>query len=56
MILKDHRSIRIRNGEVTEIDDIIGVEDQFQILFNDHPVTDIVASRDQIPELGAALS
>jgi FdhD protein len=53
MILKDHRSIRIRNGEVTEIDDIIVVEDQFQILFNDHPVTDIVASHDQIPELGA---
>ena len=53
MILKDHRSIRIRNGEVTEIDDIIVVEDQFQILFNDHPVTDIVASSDQLPELGA---
>jgi len=53
MILKDHRSIRIRNGEVTEIDDIIVVEDQFQILFNDLPVTDIVASRDQLPELGA---
>lgn len=53
MILTDHRSIRIRNGEVTEIDDIIVVEDQFQILFNDLPVTDIVASRDQLPDLGA---
>ena len=53
MNLKDHHSIRIRNGEVTEIDDTIVVEDKFQIVFNDRPVTDIVASRDQLLELGA---
>jgi FdhD protein len=53
MNLKDHCSIRVRNGEVTEIDDTIVIEDRFLVLFNDSPVTDIVASRDQIPELGA---
>jgi FdhD protein len=53
MNLKDHRSIRVRNGEVTEIDDTIVIEDRFQVLFNDRPVTDIVASRDQLAELGA---
>jgi FdhD protein len=53
MNLKDHRSIRVRNGEVTEIDDTIVIEDRFQILFNDRLVTDIIASRDQLLELGA---
>jgi len=53
MNLKDHRSIRVRNGEVTEIDDTIVTEDRFQVLFNDRPVTDIIASRDQLLELGA---
>jgi FdhD protein len=53
MNLKDHRSIRVRNGEVTEIDDTIVIEDRFLVLFNDRPVTDIVASRDQLCELGA---
>ena len=53
MNLKTHHSIRVRNGEVTEIDDTIVIEDRFQILFNDRPVTDIVASRDQLSELGA---
>jgi len=53
MNLKDHRSTRVRNGEITEIDDTIVIEDRFQILFNDRPVTDIIASRDQLKELGA---
>ena len=53
MNLKDHRSIRVTIGEVTEIDDTIVIEDRFQILFNNRPVTDIIASRDQLKELGA---
>jgi FdhD protein len=53
MNLKDHRSTRVRNGEITEIDDTIVIEDRFQILFNNRPVTDIIASRDQLRELGA---
>ncbi|MDD1695541.1 MAG: formate dehydrogenase accessory sulfurtransferase FdhD [Methanoregula sp.] len=53
MKVTNHRSIRVRNGEVTEIDDTIVIEDRFQIFFNDRPVTDIVASSDQLSELGA---
>jgi FdhD protein len=53
MNLKDHRSTRVRNGEITEIEDTIVIEDRFRILFNNRPVTDIIASRDQLRELGA---
>lgn len=56
MNLKHHRSIRVKKGEVTEIDDTIVIEDRFQVLFNDRPVTDIVASRDQLLELGAGFA
>ncbi len=53
MNLNHHRGIQVRNGEITEIDDAIVIEDRFQILFNDYPVTDMIASRDQLLELGA---
>ena len=53
MNLNHHRGIRVRNGELSEITDAIVIEDWFRILFNDPPVTDMIASRDQILELGA---
>jgi len=53
MNLDYHRGIRVRNGEISEINDAIVIEDRFQILFNDCPVTEMIASRDQLRELGA---
>ena len=47
------RGIQVRNGEISEINDAIVIEDRFRILFNDCPVTDMIASRDQLMELGA---
>ena len=45
--------IQVRNGKAAEIDDAIVIEDRFRIFFNDRPVTDMIASRDQLKELGA---
>jgi FdhD protein len=53
MNLDYHRGIWVRNGEISEINDAIVIEDRFQILFNDCPVTEMIASRDQLRELGA---
>jgi FdhD protein len=53
MNLKHHHCIQVRNGDISEINDIIVAEDRFQILFNDFPVTDVIASRGQLLELGA---
>jgi FdhD protein len=53
MNLDHHLGIQVRNGEIAEITDAIVIEDRFRILFNDCPVTDMIASRDQLPELGA---
>jgi len=53
MNLDRHRGIQVRNGELSEIDDAIVIEDRFQILFNDSPVTEMLASRDHLLELGA---
>jgi FdhD protein len=36
-----------------ETDDAIVIEDRFELLLNDHPVTEMVGSRDQLRELGA---
>ena len=45
----DHRpGIQVRDGEISEIADAIVIEDRFRILFNDCPVTDMIASRDQL--------
>lgn len=53
MNLHSHRSIRVKGSEISEIDDTIVIEDQFSIFFNDCPVTNIIASNDQLRELGA---
>jgi FdhD protein len=48
-----HRSIRVTGGKAREIEDTVVVEDRFELLLNDRPVTAIIASRDQLRELGA---
>jgi FdhD protein len=53
MNLDHHRGIQVRDGEISEINDAIVIEDRFQILFNNCPVTEMIASRDQLIELGA---
>ena len=53
MPLHHHRGIQFRNGVPEEIDDAVVIEDRFRIFFNDYPIADMVASRDQLRELGA---
>jgi FdhD protein len=48
-----HRAVQVRNGVSEGIDDAVVIEDRFRIFFNDYPIADMVASRDQLRELGA---
>jgi FdhD protein len=52
-MIHTHRSIQVIAGVARDTDDAVVIEDRFELLLNDHPVTDIVASRDQLRELGA---
>ena len=47
------RGIQVKDGRAAVIDDSIVIEDRFRILLNNRPVTDMIASRDQLRELGA---
>ena len=53
MPLHHHRGIQFRNGVPEGIDDAVVIEDRFRIFFNDYPIADMIASRDQLKELGA---
>jgi len=53
MNLNHHRGIQVRNGELSEINDTIVIEERFRIFFNDCLVTEMIASHDQLQELGA---
>jgi FdhD protein len=53
MLLTHHKGIQVRKGVITEIDEATVIEDRFRIFFNDYPMTEMVASRDQLKELGA---
>lgn len=48
-----HPGIQVTGGVAQETDDRIVIEDRFALLLNDRPVTEMVASRDQLRELGA---
>ena len=52
-MLDHHRGIQVNGAEATEIDDEVVVEDRFQLVFNNKPVTEMIASRDMLRELGA---
>jgi len=48
-----HHGIQVIAGVAKETDDAIVIEDRFDLLLNDRPVATMVASRDQLRELGA---
>jgi len=52
-MISTHRSIQVIGGTARETDDAVVIEDRFELLLNDQPVTEMVASRDQLRELGA---
>ncbi len=52
-MLDHHRGIQVSGARAEEIDDAIVVEDRFQLIFNGRPVTEMIASRDMLRELGA---
>ena len=53
MDLDHHPGIQVMNGVRSEINDTIVIEDLFRILLNDCLVTEMIASREQLRELGA---
>jgi FdhD protein len=53
MALCLHRGLQVRSGIQEGIEDAITIEDRFRIFFNDYPIADMVASPDQLRELGA---
>ena len=52
-MIQTHHSIQVIAGQARETDDAVVIEDRFELLLNDQPVTVMVASRDQLRELGA---
>src|SRR5512138_1092014 len=52
-MIHTHRSIQVTAGQAREIEDSVVIEDRFELLLNDRPVTEMIASRDQLRELGA---
>jgi FdhD protein len=52
-MIYQHRCIQVIAGVVRETNDAVVIEDRFELLLNDKPVTEMVASRDQLRELGA---
>jgi FdhD protein len=53
MNLSHHPGIQVREGMAVEIDDSIAVESRFSLYLNDQLFTDMIASDDQLQELGA---
>jgi FdhD protein len=52
-MIQIHHSIQVVTGQARETDDAVVIEDRFELLLNDEPLTEMVASRDQLRELGA---
>jgi len=52
-MIHNHHAIQVTGGIPKETDDAVVIEDRFDLLLNDRPVTTMVASRDQLRELGA---
>lgn len=48
-----HHGIQFIDGTARATDDAVVIEDRFELLLNDQPVTGMVASRDMVRELGA---
>ncbi|OPX64903.1 MULTISPECIES: hypothetical protein [unclassified Methanoregula] len=54
-MISTHRSTRVDCGNAQENDDAVVVEDRSNLLLNDRPLTEMVASRDLLREPGAAI-
>lgn len=52
-MIHTHHGIQVIGGAARATDDAVVIEDRFELLLNDRPVTGMVASRDQLRELGA---
>ncbi len=52
-MIHTHRSIRVTGGTGAVIEDAVVIEDRFGLVLNGSPITGMVASRDQLRELGA---
>ncbi len=52
-MIRVHRGIQVIAGQARETEDAVVVEDRFELLLNDEPVTELIASREQLRELGA---
>jgi FdhD protein len=52
-MIHKHKSIQVIAGEAHKTDDAVVIEDRFDLFLNGSPVTGMVASRDQLRELGA---
>jgi len=52
-MIHQHPGIQVIAGIARDTDDAVVIEDRFELLLNDRPVTGMVASRDQLRELGA---
>jgi FdhD protein len=53
MNLSHHPGIQVREGIAVEIDDIVAVESRFRLYLNDQLFSEMIASDDQLQELGA---
>ncbi|MDD1704841.1 MAG: formate dehydrogenase accessory sulfurtransferase FdhD [Methanoregula sp.] len=52
-MLDHHRGIQVNGPETAEIEDAVAVEDRFELVLNNKPVTEMIASREMLRELGA---
>jgi len=52
-IYKDRAALQVRGQTVTSIQDAVCIEDTFRLYLNDLPLARIIASPDQLAELGA---
>jgi FdhD protein len=56
MKLSRHRAVHFREGKISVVDEPIVIEDTVRIFFNGQLVTEMVASADQLRELGAGFA
>ena len=52
MSLVQYPGLQVRGNEVTEVEDAVCLEETFRLFLNDKPLADLVASADQLKELG----
>ena len=52
-IYEDHTGLQVKGQDVTSIQDTVCIEDTFRLYLNDMPLAQIIASPDQLQELGA---